>query len=34
MELYEELEFEVIEFETNDVIITSDGDVNLPVVGG
>ena len=34
MESYEELEFEVIEFETNDVIITSNGDVNLPPIGG
>lgn len=30
MEKYEALEMEVIEFDTEDVITTSDGDIELP----
>lgn len=32
MEPYETLEMEVITFETEDVITTSGGDINLPYV--
>ena len=34
METYEALEMEVIIFENEDVIRTSDGDIPLPPVGG
>ncbi len=30
MEKYEELEIEIIEFDNEDVITTSGGDINLP----
>jgi hypothetical protein len=31
LEAYEELSIEVIEFDQEDVIITSDGDIQLPM---